>query len=348
MMPPREEPPMEHRGDRLSRRQFVVGTAGLGLLAGCGRWPGQGELGPKVARVGWLSPLSAPPEPSPNEVALLEGLREYSWVEGKNLTIARRYADNQPARLPDLATELAQLNPDVIVTTGTPAAQAVKNATSTVPIVMTNSGDPVGARLVASLAHPGGNVTGLSEVSSQLSEKRLELLKGTVPQVSRVGALWNPTNPASVLAFEKTRAAAQVLGAQLQSLEVRAPDDLELALGAAIRERADAVVIVGDPFFNSSHIREIVDFTAKHALPTMYFRRDQVVAGGLMTYGVSFAGLFRRTAYYVDRILKGAKPGDLPVEQPMTFEFVVNLKTAAALGITFPNEILLQVTEVIQ
>jgi putative ABC transport system substrate-binding protein len=352
MMPPREGPPMERRGSRWSRRAFVAGTAGLGLVVGCGRLPGQATVQPpaKVARIALLSSVAASPEPSLNYLALLDGLREYGWVEGEHFTLERRYAEHQPARLPDLAAEVVQLNPDIILASGIPAAQAAKDATTTIPIVMTNAADPIGSGIVASLARPGGNVTGLTELIPQLSGKRLELLTATVPGASRIEVLWNPTNASAALSLREAEVAAEALGVQLHSLEVRSADDLDGAFEAAIRERVDALFLLQDPAFANltPYGKPVLDFAATKRLPAMYFRRELVEAGGLMAYSVSITGMFRRAAYYVDRILKGAKPADLPVEQPMRFDFVVNLKTARELGLTFPNEILLQVTEVIQ
>jgi putative ABC transport system substrate-binding protein len=329
---------------RLSRRQFVAGAAGLGVLAGCGRLPWQGQAAPaRVPRIGLLTLVNS----APHLDAFQQGLRDHGWINGQTIGIEVRSAEGQADQLSGLANGLVRLQVDLIVATNTPAAQAAKQATGTIPIVFTRVGDPVRTGLVASLAHPGGNVTGVSIISTTLSTKLLDLLKQAFPTVSSVAYLWNPANDTAALAFEETQAAAQTLGVQFQSLEVRAPQELGSAFGAATREHADALVVWDEPTVASQYI-QIVDFATKSRLPTIGFWRDFVVAGGLMSYGPNLPDAYRRAAYYVDRILKGAKPADLPVEQPMTFDFVVNMKTAQALGITFPNEIMLQVTEVIQ
>jgi putative tryptophan/tyrosine transport system substrate-binding protein len=328
----------------LSRRQFVVGGAGLGLLAGCGRLPWQAEQPRKVARIGLLyaSPVrSAAVEP------FREGLRELGYVEGQTFVTEERSTLGQPERLPDLAAELVQLPSDIIVAGTAPLALATRDATNSTPIVMVNVGDPVGIGLVASLARPGGNVTGLSSIAPQLVGKRLELLKAAIPSVSRVAVLSNPGNPTNALQLAEAEAAAQALELQVQSLPVRGPADLVSAFDLAIEGRADALFPLQDPFLNQFRA-EILNFASRTRLPTIHGDRPWVTDGVLMLYGTSITSQWHRAAYYVDRILRGTKPADLPVEQPMTFEFVVNLKTAQALGITFPNEVMLQVTEVIQ
>jgi putative ABC transport system substrate-binding protein len=337
---------MERRGSRLSRRAFVGWAAGLGLVAGCGRLPGQAPA--RVYRVGFLS-RSSPAGDAPLFEAFRQGLTERGYVEGQNLTIEYRSTEGQEERLRDLAAELVRLPVDVIVARSTPAVHAAKEATSRIPIVFPNVGDPVGDDLVASLARPGGNVTGLSGLDVQLETKRLELLKEAVPGISRVAWLRDTTVGATSagLGERPIEDAARLLGVELQTPAIRGPDDFESAFEAATRERADAVLMGAGSAVVTEGMR-IVGLAAKHRLPTMYLRKDFVAAGGLIAYGVHLPDQFRRAAYYVDRILKGAKPADLPVEQPMRFDFVVNLKTAQALGLTFPNEIMLQVTEVIQ
>jgi putative tryptophan/tyrosine transport system substrate-binding protein len=335
---------MERHGSRLSRRQFLLGTAGVGLAAGCGRLPGQAEAPAKIARIGYLAANST----SPATQAFREGLRELGWIEGQNIFVEWRVTDGREEQVPQLAAELARLPLDAIVVGGALRIHAVQRETATIPIVMLNSGDPVRNGFVASLSRPGGNITGVSNIAPQLSGKRLELLKAAIPGVSRVAILWDPTDPGNLLAFEETQAAAERLAIHLQSLEVPEPGNLNGAFETATRERADGVVIPYGPLAVNQRMR-IVELTAQHRLPAMYAQdRLDVEAGGLMYYAPSNAAGFRRAAYYVDRILKGTKPADLPVEQPMTFDFLVNLKTAQALGITFPNEIMLQVTEVIQ
>jgi putative ABC transport system substrate-binding protein len=269
------------------------------------------------------------------------------YVETQNIAIEWRFPDGSEDQLRGFAAELARLPVDVLVAGGSPAAVAAKNATSTIPIVAVGIGDPVGIGLVASLGRPGGNVTALSLLTSALSVKQLELLKEAVPGVSRMAVLWDSGNPSGVHIWNETQAAARVLGVQLQSLEVRTPDDFDGAFEGAIREHAEAMAVLGAPLTRAQRAR-IVDFAARSRLPTMYSDREFVEAGGLMAYAANRVAGYHRAAYYVDRILKGTKPADLPVEQPMTFDFVMNLKTAQALGITFPREILLQVTEMIQ
>jgi putative tryptophan/tyrosine transport system substrate-binding protein len=339
---------MERRGSRLSRREFVVGVAGLGLVAGCGRLPWQAQQASptKVPRVGWMSVGTAGSQNDNLEV-FQQGLRELGYTDGLNIKVETRYAEANADGLPALAAELVALPVDAIVTTGTREALACRTATTTIPIIAVAVADPVGNGLVASLARPGGNVTGLSLLSPQLAGKRLELLAGALPRASRVAVLRNSSNAATALTLRETQNAAAILGVPIQALDVRGPEDFDGAFDAAISERADAMIIVVDPFMLQYRAR-IADIAARSRLPTMYTVRELVDSGGLMAYGANLLALFRRASYFVDRILKGTQPADLPVEQPMTFEFVVNLKAAQALGITFPNEIMLQVTEVIQ
>jgi ABC-type uncharacterized transport system substrate-binding protein len=275
-----------------------------------------------------------------------DGLRDLGYVEGKNIVIDYRYAEGRFDRFPELAAELVRLKVYVIVAVSTVAARAAKNATRTIPIVAL-SGDPVETGLVASLARPGGNVTGLASLAPELSTKRLELLKEIVSKVSLVAVLWNPNGPAPVLAFKETQLAAKRLGLLLQSLEVRGPDDFESAFGGAIRERASALLVISDPLTNT-HQRRIVELAAKNRLPAIYPIREFVQAGGLMAYAPDRLEQYRRVAYYVDKILKGAKPADLPVEQPTKFEFVINLKTAKQIGLTIPPNVLARADKVIR
>jgi len=282
--------------------------------------------------------------------ALEEGLRERGYVPGQNIVIEYRFADGKPERLAELAAELVRLKVDVIVTALNPVTVAAKRATATIPIVMTIGLDPVGAGLVTSLARPGGNVTGLTfDVTLEIHAKRLQLLKEIVPRVSRVAFLWNPAfSPAdSERSAGAVRDAARKLGVTLQFVEVREGDEFEGAFAAMTRERADSLLAMGGPLL-FAHRHRIADLAAKHRLPATYPLREFPESGGLFSYGASLPDLYRRAGTYVDKILKGAKPADLPVEQPTKFEMVINLKTAKALGITIPQSVLIRADEVIQ
>jgi putative ABC transport system substrate-binding protein len=283
----------------------------------------------------------------PSLAAFRQGLSELGYVEGQNVALEYRYADGRAELLPDLAAELLALGVDFVVTYGTPATLAARQVSPTLPIVVVGAADPVGSGLVASLAHPGGTVTGLTNIALGLGPKRLELLKEALPGASRVAFIWNSANPAQVTRWKELQLAAPQLALTPQSLEVRNPDELEAAFGAMIQEQPDAFLTTGEPFF-VLHARRIVDFSEQHRLPAMYSLREYVDAGGLMSYGPSLPDLYRRAAAYVDKILKGAKPANLPVEQPTTFELVLNLRTARALRLTIPQSLLLQATEVIQ
>ena len=298
----------------------------------------------KVPRVGFLGPRSR--SDGPFVGAFLQGLRELGWVEGQNIAIEYRFAEGQSDRLPDLAAQLVRLKVDVILATSTPPALAAKNATRTIPIVMTSL-DPVGSGLVASLARPGGNITGLSLMHTELLGKRLELLKEVLPKVGRVAVLSNPGNPGNVRALETVKTTARSLGVKLQILEARGPNEFEAAFAAMARERAGALLVVPDAVFGF-HRAPLQVLAAKSRLPTMYGLREHTEAGGLMSYAVDLRDSLRRSATYVDKILKGTKPADLPIEQPTTFELVINLKTAKALGLTIPPSILLRADSVIQ
>ena len=290
--------------------------------------------------------LSASGESALNTV-FVATLSELGWVEGKNVVFEHRYAEDRIERLPGLAADLVHLKVDVIAAAGTLAPLAAKQASSTIPIVMTAAGDPLGSGLVASLARPGGNVTGMSLMAPDLGGKRLELLKEVLPRLARVAVLWNAANPYSALVFKETQAAGQTLGIEVQSLEVRAPDDFDGAFEAARRQRPDALITVEDPL-TTSHRQRVADFTAEQQLPSLHGVREFAAAGGLMSYGASLADLFQRAAGYVDKILRGAKPADLPVQQPSKFELVINLKTAKSLGIVFPPGLLAIADEVIE
>jgi putative tryptophan/tyrosine transport system substrate-binding protein len=334
---------------RVSRRQFMRGAslASVGLLAGCGRWPGQAQQSSaKVYRIGYLSVLSLAVT-RPRIDALRQALGELSWIEGQNFTFERRLAEGQAERLPDLAAELVRLQPDVVVVTGELATRAMSNATNTIPIVFASHADPVGTKLVDSFAHPGGNVTGVSEMAPELAGKRLELLKEAVPMVARVGAIFNAGDPAMVREYGETLVGADSAGIELVSLGVRTPEDLDRAYQTAVEGRLDGIVVILDPMISRSRDR-LVDLSTRSGLPTISGDTEFAVAGGLMAYGPNLVRQTQRAAYYIDRILKGAKPADLPVERPMTFDFMINLKTAQTLGLTIPPHVLLQATEVIQ
>ena len=300
----------------------------------------------KVPRIGFIVP-GFPSTSQPNVDAFIQGLRKLGYIEGQNVAIDYRYAEGSNDRLTDLAAELVRLQVDVIVTGSTIAVGAAKKLTGTIPIVMAGLGDPIGTGLVASLSRPGGNVTGLSSFGPELSTKRLELLKETVPRVSRVAILFNGANPSNLVSLKEIEIAAPVLGVQLQPLDVRGADDFEPAFDIANRRRANALLVQRDPL-NQAHQTRIVALAAKRKLPAMYPGIEYVTVGGLMSYGVSTNDLYRRAATYVDKILKGTKPADLPVEQPMKFEFIVSLKAAKQIGLTVPPNVLVRADKVIK
>ena len=275
-----------------------------------------------------------------------QGLRNLGYIEGKNIVIEYRYAEGKTDRLPELAAELVSLRVDLIVTSG-PALWAAKNATKTIPIVFTGVQDPVATGVVDSLAKPGGNVTGLSILAPELGGKRLELLKEVVPKITRVAFLWAGLGPGAPLSVKETQAAAQAMGLQLQSLEVRDLKDFDSAFEAITKNRAQALLTNPGPVINT-HQARIVEFAAKNRLPAMYAAPESVDAGGLMSYGPNPTDQYRRAAVYVDKILKGAKPADLPVEQPIKFEFIINLKTAKQIGLTIPPNVLVRADKVIK
>ena len=279
--------------------------------------------------------------------AFLQGLSELGYVEGKNITIEYRSAEGKYDQLPDLAAELVRLKVDVILTQSTPAAVAAKNATTTIPIVMAGGSDPVATGLVASLARPGGNITGITIMNAETAGRRLALLKETSAKVSRVAILWNSTNPGAAVVFKQTQTAAQDLGLQLQSLDVQSASALEGAFKGATRGGANALVLLASVPV-SNHLRQVADFAVRNRLASIYDRSDFVDAGGLMSYGTHLPEMFRRALIYVDKILKGAKPADLPVEQPMKFELVINLKTAKQIGLTIPQSVLYRADKVIR
>jgi putative ABC transport system substrate-binding protein len=328
----------------MRRRQFIT------LLGGIAAWPlaAYAQQVGKVPRIGYLSPGSASPGPLAYHDEFQRGLRELGYVEGQNIVIEYRFAEGKFDRLDQLAAELVRLNVDIIVSVVTQASLAAKNATSTIPIVIVSVADPVGAGLVASLARPGANVTGTSAMTSEVIGKSLALLKQTVPIVSPVAVLWNPNNVTyQGQILRETEMAAGKLGVELQTFGVRAPDDFDRSFAAITSARAASLLVLPDPLF-SAYTARIAELADKSRLPAMYGLKEDVAAGGLLAYGPKYADLYRRAASYVDKILKGAKPADLPVEQPTAFEFIINLKTARALGLAIPPGVLAIADEVIE
>jgi putative ABC transport system substrate-binding protein len=324
-----------------TRRAFLAGAIALSAAP----LAAEAQQAGKVYRIGWLGGRPFP-DAQPFTDAFRQALHERGWVEGQNFVFEHRPAVRSGS-LPDLAAELIRLKIDVIVAVGDPAIRAAKQATSTIPIVMAPSADPIGAGFVASLARPGGNITGSSILAAELGGKRLELLREVVPKASRVAVLWNSADPAKALELKDTQVAARALGVTLQSVEVRGADDFDSAFSAISRGRPDALIAFSEPLA-LAHRGRIVDFAAKSQLPMISEIKEFADAGGLMTYGPSLPDLFRRAATYVDKILKGAKPADLPIEQPTKFELVINLKTAKALGLTIPRSVLLRADQVIE
>jgi ABC-type uncharacterized transport system substrate-binding protein len=300
----------------------------------------------QVPRIGHLAAASLSAVAARTE-AFRQGLRELGYVERRNIVIEYRSAEGKPDRIPTLASELVRLKVDVIVTGGPTATRAAKEATSTIPIVMTQDSDPIGTGFVASLARPGGNITGLSTLAPEISGKQLELLKDIVPRLSRVAVIWTSTQPGNAQALKETELAAGTFGVRLQYLDVLISKDIETAFRAASKGRAEAVLVLGGPVLNS-HRTQIADLAAKNRLPAIYDRREYVEAGGLMSYATSITDLDRRAATYVDKILKGAKPAGLPVEQPTKFEFIINLKAAKQIGLTIPPNMLVRADRVIR
>jgi putative ABC transport system substrate-binding protein len=300
----------------------------------------------KVSRIGYLTGAS-PSSMSARTEAFRQGLRELGYVEGKNIVIEYRYAEEKLDRLPALAAELVRLKVDVIVSGGPGATRPAKEATNTIPVVMTFDNDPVANGFVGSLARPGGNITGLSTLAPEISGKQLELLKEIVPKLSRVTVLGSSTNPGNAHTLKETELVAGALAVKLQYLDVREPRDIETAFRAAGKGRAEAVLVLGNPVLASQRT-QFANLAVKTRLPAIYWRSDIVESGGLMSYGVSFSDLDRRAATYVDKILKGAKPADLPVEQPTKFELVINLKAAKQIGLTIPPNVLARADRVIR
>jgi putative tryptophan/tyrosine transport system substrate-binding protein len=321
-------------------------TFALGLLVA--PLTAEAQQPTKVHRIGWLYPGLSRPEPHPFLEAFRQGLRELGYVEGQDIVIEYRFAEGRDEGLADLAAELVRLQVEVIVAGGAAAIRAAQHATRTIPIVMAGTPDPVAQGFITSMARPGGNTTGLSLLSAELPGKRLESLKETVPQSMRVAVLANPAAVSYKLYLTNLTVAAQALGLHLHVVELRRPEALDSAFAAMIQAGADALIVLSDPALMALLHGRIADLAATSRLPAMYDWRMSVEAGGLMSYGPSLSDVYRRAATYVDKLLKGAKPADLPVEQPTKFEFVINLKTAQALGLSIPPSILFQADEVIR
>ena len=302
----------------------------------------------KIPRIGYVSGTGDPKTPGPRVELFRQGLRELGYIEEKNILVEYRYAEGKLDRAPALVAELLQLKVDVLVVTFLPASRAAREATKTIPIVVVTSVDPVATGLVDSLAHPGGNITGLTTLAKDLSGKRLELFKETVPAISRVGVLWDSNAEAPAISLKEYEAAARALNIPLQSLAVRGPNpDLDGAFQAAAQGRANALIMISSPVL-SRYAKRIPDLAIKNRLPSTYERSQYVETGGLMSYAANDADQYRRAAVYVDKILKGAKPAELPVEQPTKFEFVINLKTAKQIGLTIPPNVLARADKVIR
>ena len=330
---------------RVMRRRLLI-ALGAGALAA----PLSSFAQPqgKIWRVGFLSARSRPDSlDSTDYGAFVRGMRELGYVEGKNLVIEWRFADGKLERLPGLAAELVQLKVDVIVAAATPATSAAQKATTTIPIVFGSAGDPVGAGLVKSLARPGGNITGLSNLNVDIGPKRLEMLLAIVPKLSRVAVLVHPDNPNHTTLLQNIQAAGQTRGVTILRAEARTPQEIDNAFSLIRQQNAGALLVSLDPLFQQQK-SQIAELTAKHRLPSMTADRIYAEAGCLMSYGSSIADLFRRAATYVDKIFKGAKPADLPVEQPTKFELIINRKTAKALGLTIPQSLLIMADKVIE
>src|SRR5215472_14352509 len=306
-------------------------------------FPAEAQQTKKISHIGFLATNNL----KNNLGALRQGLRELGYVEGKNFTIEYRSADGKFDQLPALAAELVRLKVDVIVTQGTPAAVAAQNAIKTIPIIISGGTDPVATGLVPSLARPGGNITGVTIMNEELVGKRLELLKETSPKVSSLGVLWNSANPSGVVQFKQTQSAAQELGLPLQSLDVQTVSDLQGAFDAVTKSGVNGLVLLATVPI-TTHLKLVADLAVKNRLPSIYDRSDFVEAGGLMSYGPNLSDMPHRAANYVDKVLKGANPGDLPIERPKKFEFVINLKAAKQISLTIPQSVLYRADKVIR
>ena len=330
-------------GTQMNKRKLVSFILCAMLFALC--FPAEAQQPGKMYRIGFLGAPSRSFFAARME-GFRQGLRDLGYIEGKNILIEYRYAEGNQGRLPDLAAELVSLKVDIIVATGA-GGLAAKNATQTIPIVFAAVQDPVASGLVDSLALPGGNVTGLSILAPELSGKRLELLKEVVPRITRVAFLWGSSAQGALITKKETQAAAKALGLQFQSLEVRDSKDFDTVFEAATKGRAEALLTSPSSFLNT-HQTRIIEFATKNRLPAMYAQPEFVDVGGLMSYAPNYADLFRRAAVYVDKILKGTRPGDIPVEQPTKFEFIINLKAAKQIGLTIPPNVLARADKVIK
>jgi putative tryptophan/tyrosine transport system substrate-binding protein len=322
----------------MKRRAFLT------AFAGTAAWPlvAHAQQSGKIWRIGFIAHRY-----EKFYDHLFQGLRELGYTEGQNLIVERRYAEGHAERFQDFAAEMVRLKVDAVIVVTTPAAFAVRNATTTIPIIHLAAIDPVGTGLIASLAHPGGNITGLAVLNAETSAKRLELLREVVPALSRGAVLWNAANPANALAWKETEGAGRALGVALQSVEVRDIKDFEGAFAAIAEQHADILLVLQDAL-TLDYRKEIIGFTLKERLPSMFVGKEFVEEGGLMSYGDRLPERYRRAADIVDRILKGTKPADIPVEQPTTFELVVNLKTAKAIGLALPPTFLARADQVIE
>jgi putative tryptophan/tyrosine transport system substrate-binding protein len=333
----------EFRGEDMTKTITVLTLSALLLAL---RFPAEAQEPKKMARVGLLT-NSADLGQSSAAAPFQARLRELGYVEGQNITFETRYWEGKIERLPKAASELVRLNCDVIFTTGNEAARAAKTATKNIPIVIANTGDAVKSGFVASLAQPGGNVTGLTSVGAEFKGKQLEILKEVVPRLSRVGYLWSPTSPNASDNLKETEAAARSLRIAVQSLPAKTADDIRTGFQTAVQKRAEAILMDGGGFF-AFHQKQLLEAAAKSRLPTLYANARYVEAGGLMTYAADRNAQYRRAAEYVDKILKGVKPADLPVERPIKFEFVINLKAAKQIGLTIPPNVLARADKVIK
>ena len=324
----------------MKRRDFITLVGGAAAA-----WPlaARAQHAGKTWRIAFIAHVPSIIYEEP----LFDDLRELGYVEGQNIIIERRYAEGRPERFQEFAAEMVRLKADLIITTTTPAALAARNATTTIPIVIPTAIDPVGTGLIASLAHPGGNITGGAILVGELAAKRLQLLKEVVPNLSRTGVLWNSANPANALALRETDGAARAIGVTLQSHEVKGPKDFEVAFARMAEERLDALFVLDDAL-TIQYGKQIADFAMQKRLPSVFSAKDGVEAGGLMTYGPRYSEMMRSAASLVDKILRGAEPASLPMAQPTAFDLVINLKTANAIGLTVPPPLLARADEVIE
>jgi len=327
----------------MERRAFVLATAGCLLAA---PFAAAGQPVGKVWRIGRLSP-SLRETDAPLLDAFRKGMREFGWIDGQTFTVEDRFAEGRSERLPTLAADLVRQHVDVILAGSVPGALAAKNATATIPVVMVATGDPIGSGLVVNLARPAGNLTGVTGLGQELNAKRLEVLKGAVQRLSRVAVLTNPTSAYTGPFLKEREGLARDLGVRLRVLEVDGPDGLKTAFATMARERAGALMVLTDIMF-ITHRRTIVELAARHRLPAVYGEREYVNDGGLMYDGAKLEQMYRHAAFYVDRILKGVRPADLPIEQPTKFDLVINLKTARALGLTIPPSLLQRADQMIE